>query len=225
MALMVDSTRKQDGAVNSWLILSVCLIFLTLGAMATSGWALYNFYQEKTTVDKQVDDAKTKAAYDARTQAEAEYQKTLNSTYTTFSGPSDYGTLTFSYPKYWSAYIAKDGTEGQDYQAFLNPGVVDGGSPTSTKTQQYALEVLIQEKDYATVVNSYSNLVKQNKLTSSSAKVNGEDAVQLKGNFTTDLRGTAVIFKIRDKTVTVRTDADTFLDEYNHIVSTIKFNS
>jgi hypothetical protein len=49
--------------------------------------------------------------------------------------------------------------------------------------------------------------------------------IRLDGSFSTDIRGSAVIFKIRDKTVTIRTDADTFKPDFENIIKTINFNN
>ena len=44
------------------------------------------------------------------------------------------------------------------------------------------------------------------------------------GSFSDDIRGSAVIYKIRDKTVTLRTDAETFRPAFDELIKTITFN-
>ena len=106
------------------------------------------------------------------------------------------------------------------YQAYLNPVSV----PPISATQQFALRVTIETKDYDTVLNAYQPQVKKGELKSSAVKANGQDGTRLEGAFTKDIRGSAVIFKIRDKTVTMRSDADTFKADFNAIVASIAFN-
>jgi len=55
-------------------------------------------------------------------------------------------------------------------------------------------------------------------------KADGNNGTRLDGAFTKDIRGYAVIFKIRDKTLTIRTDANTFKSDFNKLINTIKFN-
>jgi len=141
-----------------------------------------------------------------------------------FVGPDDYGRLTFDYPKTWSVYVDKDiSTGGTTYAAYLNPKSVPsvGGAATT----QYALRVTIESKDYDKVVATYEALVKTGALRSSAVSVNGNNGTRIDGNFTKDIRGSAVIYKIRDKTVTLRTDADTFKPDFETLIKTIKFNS
>ena len=97
--------------------------------------------------------------------------------------------------------------------------------PPITATVQYALRVSIETKDYDSALSIYTALVKKGDLKSSTIKINGVDSTRLDGNFSTNLRGSAVIFKIRDKTVTIRTDADTFKADFDALVGSIKFNS
>jgi len=206
------------------MIVIVVLIVITLGGIATSGWALYHYYQEKNTVDEQVKDAVAKNTETEQQKAEQQIEAAAKNPNSLFAGPADYGSLNFKYPRTWSVYIAQNGTEGSTYTAYLNPGTVP--SVNSSATTQYALRVTIQEADYSSVVNQNQSLVREGKLTSSAITINGETGTRLDGSFTSSIRGAEVIFKLRDKTVTIRTDANTFLPDFNNtILPSVKFNS
>ena len=111
-------------------------------------------------------------------------------------------------------------TAGGTYEAYFNPGVV----PMIDNKQQDALHVTIEEKDYDKVVDSYKQPVSKGELKSSSVKFAEQNGTRLDGSFTKDIRGQAVIFKIRDKTVTVRSDAETFKEDFEALIKTIEFN-
>jgi hypothetical protein len=213
----------QRGAISAWMITSIFLIAAVVATGSATVWAYVHYFNEKNTVDTQVD---TAVAIATKKQADADAlqkQKEDKLPNRTFVGPDDYGSLSFDYPKTWSVYVDKDGSAaGTAYTAYLNPISVP---PVSLTTQQFALRVIIEQKDYNTVIASYASLVKSGQLTSSPVKVGGQDGTRLDGNFTKDIRGSAVIFKIRDRTVTIRTDADTFDTDYNALITTIKFNS
>ena len=55
-------------------------------------------------------------------------------------------------------------------------------------------------------------------------KADEQNGTRLDGSFTEDIRGSAVIFKIRDKTVTLRSDAETFRADFDALIKTITFN-
>ncbi len=222
---MTLMNTSQRGAVNKWMITAIFLILAVIGAGTATIWAVMNYTKEKNTVDTQVESAVATAKKAQADSDAANYEKQANAQTRSFAGPSDYGSLSFDYPKSWSVYVDQDGTAssgGTTYAAYLNPISVP---PISLPTQQFGLRVLIEQKDYNSVIASYSSLVQQGQLKSSPIKVGGQDGTRLDGNFTTDIRGSAVIFKIRDKTVTIRTDADTFDSVYNTLITTIKYNS
>jgi hypothetical protein len=211
---------RSSGASKKWVIFTFVFAFTTLAAGAGAVWAYMNYQDQKNNVDtiKSVAVAsavKDQADHDATAFAEKEKQPNRQ-----FVGPDDYGRLSFDYPKTWSAYVAKDATDGGTYEAYFNPGAV----PAVTNTQRFALHVTIEEKDYDKVIDSYKSLVTSGDLKSSAIQADSQNGQRLDGNFSKDVRGSAVIFKIRDKTVTIRTDADTFRPDFDALIKTITFN-
>ncbi|RWZ78598.1 MAG: hypothetical protein EOT05_02505 [Candidatus Microsaccharimonas sossegonensis] len=210
----------EQGTTNIWLILSIVFIILTVGLGGAFGWALVNYMDQKNNVDTKVSTAVTAAVKAQADKDAATFEAEDKKPNRQFAGPEDFGSLSFSYPKTWSTYVSKDASTGT-FQAYLNPVLV----PPVAETTQYALRVSIETRSYDTVLNIYQTLVKKGDLKSSTVKINGVDSTRLDGNFTKDIRGSAVVFKIRDKTVTIRTDADTFKPDFNALVASIKFNS
>ena len=199
-------------------IIGLVVLVLVAGSLAI--WAYVNYTQAKTDVDGQINLAVAQAKKDQGDADEAKFAEREKEPNRVFVGPDDYGRLTFSYPKTWSVYVDKDGSSDSSFQAYLNPVTVP---PVSDK-QQYALRVTIEQQDYDQVVQSYDSKVKKGDLRSSAVSANGHNGTRLDGNFSKDIRGAAVIYKIRDKTVTIRTDADTFKPDFEALIKTIDFN-
>lgn len=219
---MKTTRHYEHGAVSGSLIAIIALAVLALAFGSTAIWAYVNYSQQKTNVDAKVDLAVAKAKKDQGDADEAKFAEREKEPNRQFVGPDDYGRLTFDYPKTWSVYEAKDVTQnGGTYAAYLNPVTV----PPVADSQQYALRVTIEEKDYDKVISSYESEVKKGDLRSTAFSANGHSGTRLDGNFSKDIRGAAVIFKIRDKTATLRTDADTFKPDFDKLVKTIDFNS
>jgi hypothetical protein len=188
--------------------------------MALVIWVYANYSEQKTNVEGKIETAVSTGKNEQRISDEAKFAEREKAPYREFVGPDDYGRVSFYYPKTWSVYINKDAGASGKYEAYLNPIIV----PTVSSTQQFALRLSIESTDYAKIVASYDSLVKKGDLKSSAASFNGFSGTRLDGNFTKDIRGSAVIFKIRDKTLTIRTDANTFLSDFNTLLATIKFN-
>lgn len=205
---------------KKWLIIAIIFIVMTLALAGLSIWALMNYYDQKNNVDSKVSSAVALAVKEQKDLNAIAWEKAEKEPNTQFAGPDDYGRLAFKYPRTWSAYEAKDASTGNSYEAYLSPGVI----PPAAADQRYALRVLIENKEYDQVVSSYERLVTKGDLKSSAVTLGDTSGTRLDGAFTKDIRGSAVILKIRDKTVTLRTDADTFMGDFNALIQTIEFN-
>lgn len=211
---------NENGAVSGSLIAIILLGILFLAAGSAAIWAYSNYTEQKTNVDGKIDLAVAEARKEQADIESAKFAEREKEPNRQFVGPDDYGRLTFDYPKTWSVYIAQDVTEGGTYESYLNPVTVP---PVSDK-QQFSLRVTIEQTDYDKVIKQYDARIKKGDLRSGGFSANGNSGIRFDGNFTKDIRGAAVILKIRDKTVTLRTDADTFKPDFENIIKTINFN-
>lgn len=212
----------ERGAVHRSIIAIVGLLVLVIVFGAFSAWAYVNYLDQKKDVDSKIADAAAKARLEQSDKDEADFAVRENKDTKQFTGPSDYGHLTFDYPKKWSAYQATDVSEGggAKYEAYLNPDLV----PPISDTQKFALRVTIEQITYDKAVASYNTLIKKGDLKSSVYNDGKHTGTLLTGNFNKDIIGTAVLIKLRDRTLTLRTDGDTFKDLFATILQTVNFN-
>ncbi len=204
-------------------LLLVMVVVLAVLTVAFGGLAIYfnsKYQTTSTDVQGQIDRAVLEAQKEQQEIDDKKFAEREKEPNKTFYGPDDYGRLTFKYPKTWSAYVDTDISRGGTYRAYLNPDVV----PPIDDDQQFALRITIENKDYDKVVSSYDSLVKKGDLRSSTTSSQGNVGTRLDGNFSKDIRGAAVIYKFLDKTITVRTDADTFKPDFEKIIKTLSFN-
>ncbi len=199
-------------------IIGLTVLVLAAGSLAI--WAYVSYNEQKTNVDGKIDLAVAEAKNEQAKLDDEKFAQREKEPNRQFVGPDDFGRLVFDYPKTWSVYVARDVSKGGAYEAYLNPITV----PPVSSTQQFSLRVVIEQKDYDEVVKTYEALVKKGDLRTSVASANGNSGTRLDGNFTKDIRGSAVIYKLRDKTITLRTDADTFKPDFENIIKTINFN-
>jgi hypothetical protein len=216
----MKQTRQEAGSVNPLLIASILLALLSAGLGGLSVWSFANYRDQKDNTDAKIAAAVTEAKKEQATQLEKDFIQREKQPYTTFTGPSDLGGVTFDYPKTWSVYVANNGSSG-DYEAYLNPGVV----PKVEGDQPYATRVIISSRSYQDTLKSYESLVKKGSLKSAPITINGFTGVRLDGQFSKTLEGSAVIFKVRDKTLLIATDATSFRTDFDTIiVKSLDFN-
>ena len=214
--------QYERGSIHSSTIMIVILTLLFIGAGAFGVWAYMQYDAKRTDVDGQIATAVASAKNEQAKEDEEKIQAAKENPYSQFVGPEDYGRVTFEYPRNWSVYEAADVSGGSGtYKAYLNPTLV----PLISKgDNRYALRVTIEDKQYESVLKSYESKVEKGDLKSQSFSVDGETGTRIDGSFSDTVRGAAVVLKIRDKTLTIQTDADTFKPYFEKIIKTIQFN-
>jgi hypothetical protein len=213
----------QRGAINGQLIVIICLLVIVVGLTGLSAWLFTQYNEKKTDVDGQINAAVTEAKKEQAELEEKKFAEREKEPNREFAAPEDFGGLTFMYPKTWSVYVDQDTTtNGNRYSAYLNPITVP---PISSKSSRYALRITIETIDYGKRLDSYKSAITKGELRSSPFSVNGHDGTRLDGNISKDVRGSAVLFKIRDKTMTIFTEAETFKEDFDNILKTVDFNA
>lgn len=201
----------------------IILLFVTLVLAVTFGvlfaWKYTEWEALNMDLEGQVDAALTLAIAENTAQLEEEFLEREKYPYKTFAGPTDYGSLSFEYPKTWSVYISKDASNGGDFEAYMNPLEVQPVSSTSIN----ALRVIIRDQAFDTVVRTYDGLVRSGKLDLSVRVVGNATANLYVGELPNGIRGMLVAFKLRDKTVLLQTDAELFSNEFYTLLDTVTF--
>ena len=153
-------------------------------------------------------------------------QRTIQTPYSKFTGPSDYGSLSFEYPKTWNVYVNSDGADNTDYEAYFRPGQVD---PVAKETSRYGLRFQILNRQITSVQPDYENKVKDGSLTSSVFSAgSGASALtgtRYEGNISEKIRGIVILIKINDKTAIFQTDADSYRADFDKLVNSLRRNS
>lgn len=204
------------------LIETIILVIVSLIAVTFIGlfiWKYIDWDNVKTDVDGQIDAAVAMAVSENTTKLENEFLEREKYPYKTFSGPADYGSLNFEFPKTWNTYIAADASNGGNFEAYLNPGEVQPVSRQSIN----ALRVQILNQSFEQVATSYERLLKNNQLTVTTRSVGGVVANVYTGTLPNNIYGIATIFKVRDKTILIQTDAELFAEEYYKLLDTVTF--
>lgn len=189
-------------------------------------WKLLDWMNASTNLEAQIADATNAAVLETQNQLESEFAEREKEPNTTFSGPADYGSLTFSYPKTWSLFVAADASNGGEYTAYMNPLEIP---PATSSDSIMALRISIKSQAFDSVIKSYDNYVKSGKMTMDVVNVNNNTATAniYHGTLTTptDAVGYVAVMKIRDKTAILQSDSELFLNDFNKVLSTLSFNS
>lgn len=212
---------KEFGGISGTLLAVILLSVTVVGLAGASIWLFTQYSDYKTNVDSKVAAAEAEAR---REQGEIDLEKFTkkeNALTSEFVGPDDYGRVTFNYPKTWSSYVDEDGSTGKNYVVYFHPLSVPS---VDAKDSRFAMRVMIEDNTYDQVIKQYADKVKQGDLKSSTISANGVSGARYDGLFTKDVRGAVAVFKLRDKTISIFTDANTFKPYFEEVVKTLEFN-
>lgn len=179
----------------------------------------------KADIDGQITLAVADAIDENTTKLENEFAEREKSPYRSFTGPEDYGALSFEYPKTWALYVSADASRGGDYTAFFNPVQLDA---INDRNSLYALRLTITTKSFESVASDYQNKMngKNANLSMDTFVINDVTVNRYTGTIpNTEYNGYIVIIKIRDKTAILQTDSYLFESDFNHLLESIDFNS
>jgi hypothetical protein len=196
------------------------LVILLAASLGFGGWAYSQMLSYKNDTDKKI----SAAVAAAKTSQTKEVQDAFDKANTKqFQGSSTYGSVSFSYPKTWSAYVDTSNSS-EPINAYLHPDQVPG---LNGKTA-YALRVELVTSDYSQVVQQYSGSIKQGTLTSRAymppklaGAANAQPGTLLSGQINTSdsaQRGSLLIIKVRDKTLKISTQSNDYLNDFNNII-------
>ena len=211
--------NHEAGVVNPLVISNVLLAILTIAFGGGLIWAYSNYVDQRDNVNSKIELAVADAKKAQSVEDEKNFLERAKSPFTQFQGPEDLGRVSFNYPKTWSVYTAK--ASSSSYAAYFHPGVV----PTVANGTPYALRVIVETTPYEKVLTSYQNQIKKGELKSSPVAAGGQNGVRLDGAFSKTIQGSMVIFKIRDKSLMIASDATSFKSDFdNAVLPSLTFN-
>lgn len=213
-------SRSEFGYMNALAVPLLVIVLLFVGTLGFSIWAFMGRQDYKDNSDQKAAAAAQAATVATQTEDAAKFAEETKNPLKTFVGPSDFGSVTFQYPKTWSGYVIQETVAGGDLplDGYFHPDVVPN---VDLPTSVFALRVSVVSEPYSEVLESFSSLVEDGKVTVSPyklAKVDGVVGSRIEGELAQNKRGSMVIFPLRNVTLKVWTETDQYLGDFNTYV-------
>lgn len=204
----------------------IAIVILSLLFVSALGFGIWAFmergtYKDKTDqiVAKEVKLAETRVATE-KDKLFIEEEKKPNKPY---QGPSTFGSVEFSYPKTWSSHIDEKGDGNTPIDGYLHPNFVPGLKSGTA----FALRIQVTTESYDAFLKSLDSRVRAGKITVTPYRAELVPDVlgaRVEGEINTGQKDIMVVFPIRDKTLKVSTESETFYKDFNEtILKTLKF--
>ena len=201
-------------------LLLVIMALVLLGSLGFGFWAYSGRQDYKNNTNQKITVAVTAAREAQAVELQKQFEESSKSPNKTFQSGVSSGSVTFSYPKTWSAYV-DESNASQPINGYFHPNQVPGVQGGAS----YALRVEMVNTDYSQVVNSMSSKTKDGSLKAAAyippkmvGVANVQPGTRFDGVLDKEKTGSMVVIKVRDKTLKVYTESADFLADFNNIV-------
>ncbi len=214
--------HNQEGAVNSVTISLIVSIVLLVSVAVFAIWAFSSREDYKNNVDAKIRSAVAVAKTEAAAQEQINLAQQEKQPYVAYNGPQQYGSISFQYPKTWSAYVSTASTNSSSVliDGYFMPSVL---SSVSDQTANFSLRVQVLSQPYAqslqglqgqkgVVIRTFS-LPKLPNVVGVEATGPIASAVGSSGN-----SATLVMMPDRTNTIQFWTDGTVSLSDFNNVV-------
>lgn len=214
----VDQNGSTSAAVS--IVTSVLLVAVSIFAV----WAFMGRQDYKNNSDQKANAAVSAAKEAQAKQLQQQFAEENKNPNRTYQGSSTYGSISFKYPKTWSAYVDETNSN-EPINGYFYPDRIPGLNSGTA----YALRVELVDTGYAQTLQQYSALVKQGKLKAAAyvppkmvGKPNLHPGTRFDGavnqNQNGVQQGAMIVIQVRDKTLKISTQSPQFLADFNKTV-------
>jgi hypothetical protein len=220
---MQDDSSKKSIA----LIVTIVILVLALaGSIVFGVWAFNGRQNYKDNSDKKSATAVAVAELAQARELQAKFDQQSKSPYKTYQGPVAYGSISFYYPKTWSAYV-DESSSSEPINGYFHPTQVPGLQSDTA----FALRVELVNTPYNEVVQDLSGQIEAGKLTAvayippkMSNVTNVQTGTRFSGQIAQNQTGSMVVIQARDKTLEIYTESNDYLSDFDNIIlSSLKF--
>jgi hypothetical protein len=205
--------NDQIGAINGLIVSLISTIVLLLGSAGFGVWAYLERQDYKNNSDAKAKQASETTAKRVASEKDNEFVEREKEPYKQYAGPSDLGSVAFSYPKTWSGHATIKGSESN---FVFHPNVVSGDQGAV-----HALRITISQRKYSEVVKEFNSDIKQGKARATVyrlPKINNVTGVRIDGQYDENKNGSVIILPLRDKTIKIAAESKDFIGDLNKII-------
>ena len=212
------------GVINTLLIPLIVIAVALLTAAIFAIWAYSGRQDFKNNVDKKIETAVEIAKKQTASAKDNEFVEKEKNPLKTYRGPEAYGSVVVKYPKTWSAYVVEGGNSSNPVDGYFNPDFVPGVQTSSV----YALRIQVVPSAYDRELDRYDAFVQKGTVKVAPfrfPKVKSIVGVRLNGEIANGKQGSLILVPLRDKTLKVFTETNSFVADFNKfILPNLKFS-
>lgn len=217
--------HNQTGAVHASVLVAALMSVLFVFALTFAFIMLMAKQDLSTNMDKKVATQVAAETKVIEAQKEAELAEKEKSPTKVYNGPSTLASVTFNYPKTYSAYVSESttSTSGTPVAGYFYPNIV----PKDDKSVSYALRLEIVSTAYDALVKTFDASLKAGKVTVKAFRATAVPdtlGVRIDGEIATGKQGSLILLPARDKTIKLWTEGKDYIADFNtYVVPSLSF--
>lgn len=219
-----SSYGGSSGPPWGWIVVTVVLSLSAIGLLVFALWAYSSRQDFKNNVDQKVAVAVEGAKKQQTEEDNKRFAEELKNPLKTYTGPSDYGSVSVQYPKTWSSYLANNGlSSGAILDVYFHPDIIPPVSANNNNRSAIALNVQVLNQSYSQAISTLKQRSEQSQTKIIAEpyalpKMPNQSGILFRGQLTNNLNGLAIFIPLRDKTIRISTDTDQWLADFNNYI-------
>lgn len=210
----ISASQMKHGHSVGMIIALVVFILLFMGAAGFGLWALAQRNDFKSNSDKKVAAAVTKAVKETEGKKDTEFVEREKDPLAEYAGPAAFGSIKIKYPKTWSAYITENDKDNTPINGYFHPNFVPG----LNSGVAIALHLEVLDTDYTKELEKFDSDTKSGKVKVTPLTHQGVTGARIDGEVIRDRKGSVVLLPMRDKTLKLTTESESFTGDFNEII-------
>lgn len=204
--------------LNILLIPFILTVVFLLGAFGFGIWAFMGMQDYKNNVQPKIDKAVTIAQEETSTAKDKEFVEKEKNPFKKYTSPQVAGSVSFNYPKTWSAYVSEADKGNELVSGYYHPNFV----PAVDSGTDFALRLRVLSTSYDQELKKYESKAKSGKVKVSAYKApkmpDGTVGSRIDGEVYAGQQNSMILFPLRDKTIEISTESAQFLNDFNQII-------
>lgn len=208
------SGQRKSSKLGTVVLLMV-FILISVGGIGFGLWAFTERNDYKNNAEEKIAAAVASAVEETKEAKEKEFSERSKSPYDEYKGPAAFGSVSIKYPRTWSAFVTEDDKgSSTPVDGYFHPNVIPG----IRSDNAFALRLQVLNNEYAKELIKYDSDSKSGKVKVSAVEFHGARGVRVDGEIDNDKKGSLILLPIRDKTLKLLTESESFTNDFNEII-------
>lgn len=183
-------------------------------------WAFIGKSSAESDLQTKIDAAVSASEVVITKKLDDKYAELAKKPFKTLKFAESLGGISIKYPRSWSVYLEEDEGGSKPVELYAHPSYV----PDINGDTAFGLRMQIISQAYEEELGGWDSEISSGEVSAHTIKSNGVVGTKLKGTIDNDKTGVMVLLPLRDKTLLIWTEANSFTSDFNAAITSLVFS-